>query len=55
METVLQNGRFTLFSSNIHSNIYSILFGNGVVCVHWQIAVVSVHWSIYNLTYEYNK
>jgi len=27
METVQQNGRFTLFSSKFHSNIYSILFG----------------------------
>ena len=26
METVQQNGRFTLFSSEFHSNIYSILF-----------------------------
>ena len=26
METVQQNGRFTLFSSKLHSNIYSILF-----------------------------
>ncbi len=25
METVQQNGRFTLFSSKFHSNIYSIL------------------------------
>ena len=25
METVQQNGRFTLFSSEFHSNIYSIL------------------------------
>ena len=28
METVQQNGRFTLFSSKFHSNIYSILFVN---------------------------
>ena len=27
METVQQNGRFTLFSSKFPSNIYSILFG----------------------------
>ena len=27
METVQQNGCFTLFSSKFHSNIYSILFG----------------------------
>ena len=27
METVQQNGRFTLFSSKFQSNIYSILFG----------------------------
>ena len=27
METVQQNGRFTLFYSKFHSNIYSILFG----------------------------
>ena len=27
METVQQNGRFTLFPSKFHSNIYSILFG----------------------------
>ena len=27
METVQQNGRFTLFSSKFHSNIYSILCG----------------------------
>ena len=27
METVQQNGRFTLFSSNFHSNVYSILYG----------------------------
>ena len=27
METVQQNGRFTLFSSEFHSNKYSILFG----------------------------
>ena len=27
METVQQNGRFTLFSSKFHSNIYFILFG----------------------------
>jgi len=26
METVQQNGRFTLFSSKFHFNIYSILF-----------------------------
>ena len=26
METVQQNGRFTLFSTKFHSNIYSILF-----------------------------
>ena len=26
METVQQNGRFTLFSSKFHSNIYTILF-----------------------------
>ena len=26
METVQQNGRFTLFSSKFYSNIYSILF-----------------------------
>ena len=25
-KTVQQNGRFTLFSSKFHSNIYSILF-----------------------------
>ena len=25
-ETVQQNGRFTLFSSKFHSNIYSVLF-----------------------------
>ena len=28
METVQQNGRFTLFSSKFPSNIYSILYGN---------------------------
>ena len=28
METVQQNGRFTLFSSKFHCNIYSILFVN---------------------------
>jgi len=28
METVQQNGRFTLFSSKFPSNIYSILFVN---------------------------
>ena len=28
METVQQNGRFTLFSSKFHSNIYSILFAS---------------------------
>ena len=28
IETVQQNGRFTLFSSKFHSNIYSIPFGN---------------------------
>ena len=28
METVQQNGRFTLFSSKLHSNIYSILFAD---------------------------
>ena len=27
MESVQQNGRFTLFSSKFHSNIYSILYG----------------------------
>ena len=27
METVQQNGRFTLFCSKFHSDIYSILFG----------------------------
>ena len=27
METVQQNGRFTLFSSKFHSSIYSIFFG----------------------------
>jgi len=27
METVQQNGRFTLFPNKFHSNIYSILFG----------------------------
>ena len=27
METVQQNGRFTLFSSKFPSNIYSILYG----------------------------
>ena len=27
METVQQNGRFTLFSSKFPSNVYSILFG----------------------------
>ena len=26
METAQENGRFTLFSSKFHSNIYSILF-----------------------------
>ena len=26
METVKQNGRFTLFSSKFHSDIYSIIF-----------------------------
>ena len=26
METVQQNGRFTIFSSKLHSNINSILF-----------------------------
>jgi len=26
METLQQNGRFTLFSTKFHSNIYSILF-----------------------------
>ena len=26
MKTVQQNGRFTLFSSKFHSNIYSILY-----------------------------
>ena len=28
METVQQNGRFTLFSTKFHSSIYSILFGS---------------------------
>ena len=28
METVQQNGRFTLFSSKFPSNIYSILYGH---------------------------
>ena len=28
METVQQNGRFTLFSSKFPSNIYSVLFVN---------------------------
>ena len=31
METVQQNGRFTLFSSKFPSNIYSILYGNNLV------------------------
>jgi len=30
METVQQNGRFTLFSSKFPSNIYSILFGKNL-------------------------
>ena len=30
METVQQNGRFILFSSKFHSNIYFILFGLGI-------------------------
>ena len=33
METVQQNGRFTLFSSKFSSNIYSILF----VCSTWPV------------------
>jgi len=28
LETVQQNGRFTLFSSKFPSNIYSILYGD---------------------------
>ena len=28
METVQQNGRFTLFSSKLPSTLYSILYGN---------------------------
>jgi len=32
METVQQNGRFTLFSSKFHSNIYSILFVCSTSC-----------------------
>ena len=31
METVQQNGRFTLFSSKFPSNIYSILYGPDLV------------------------
>jgi len=39
METVQQNGRFTLFSSKLHSiYVYSILFGqNGILSVRTQI------------------
>ena len=36
METVQQNGRFTLFSSKFPSNIYSILFA-------WNTAKLSVY------------
>ena len=32
METVQQNGRFTLVSSKFHSNIYSILFALNPEC-----------------------
>ena len=31
METVQQNGRFTLFSSKFPSNIYFILFGSNAL------------------------
>ena len=31
METEQQNGRFTLFSTKFHSNIYSILFGQNTL------------------------
>ena len=38
METVQQNGRFPLFSSKFHTNIYSILFGYMVLWMNqsWQ-------------------
>ena len=57
METVQQNGRFTLFPSKFHSNIYSILFGcrstaHSVVLVH-STAYSSVHSTEYTLHSDY--
>ena len=36
METVQQNGRFTLFSSKFPTNIYSILYGSRLIS-HWML------------------
>ena len=39
METVQQNGRFTLFSSKFHSNIYSILFDQTMNLKHFLCSI----------------
>ena len=58
METVQQNGRFTLFSSKYHSNIYSILYGfyikgalwfllllkNRIITLYIEKGDMQVHW-----------
>ena len=36
METVQQNGRFTLFSNKFPSNIYSILFGGSFMIMMYE-------------------
>ena len=44
METVQQNGHFTLFSSKFHSNIYSILFGYIFVFIYLTFQLIAMYY-----------
>ena len=50
METVQQNGRFTLFSSKFPSNIYSILFAFRALRAHLLFQLCTSHCTVkYNI------
>ena len=53
METVQQNGRFTLFSSKFPSNIYSFLFGDKRVTeINCQLKY-AIFSTAYSIVYKY--
>ena len=51
MERVQQNGRFTLFSSKFHSNIYSILYGNPWTEIDYVIKTVFFFTLVFIIVY----